>query len=312
MVHSDDIDEHALAQANWSLQYDQLSHGRFAGNLNHVQLPGVRLVFEAMSCAVRQVGSLGYGSYGFAMTLDQPGEAIFNGQRLSKQSIMIGRSEELDLSSPPDFSMIGIVVDGELLSALWERMYQKPASSWLDHQIVVSANHEVVNDLRATHMGVIDRINASPDILHDALATLQMRDAILMEWIEAIPSRVDISEIKSVDARKRVVKRACEMMLEQRDQPMTVLSLCSRIGASPRKLDYCFQDILGISPVKYLRAVRLNGVRRDLKNNMDLRTGVTDIAVRWGFWHFGNFSYLYKRQFGELPSETLRQTRLVQ
>ena len=132
-----------------------------------------------------------------------------------------------------------------------------------------------------------------------------MRDAILIDWIEAIPARVDTSELKSVELRKRVVHRACEMMLAQPNQPATILQLCSRIGATPRKLEYCFRDVLGISPAKYLRAVRLNGVRRDLK----LATSVQDVAAHWGFWHFGDFSAEYRRQFGEPPSATLRRAR---
>jgi len=36
---------------------------------------------------------------------------------------------------------------------------------------------------------------------------------------------------------------------------------------------------------------------------------VQDIAVRWGFWHPSELSAEYKRQFGELPSQTLRDAR---
>jgi AraC-like DNA-binding protein len=34
---------------------------------------------------------------------------------------------------------------------------------------------------------------------------------------------------------------------------------------------------------------------------------VTTEALRWGFWHFGDFSRAYKSCFGELPSDTLRR-----
>lgn len=309
VVHSTDIDEHASAQSQWSLHYDQLSCGRFVGSLNHVQLPGLRLVHEASSCAVRQFGHIGEGNYGFAMSLDQPGEAFFNGQHLDHDSIMIGRSEELDLSSPAMFSLIGIVVDGELLAALWERMYQKRLAAWLDHQIVVQARPHMAHALRAAHLSVLARIRATPSVLQDPMAALQIRDSILIDWIEAIPARVDTAGLKSVEARKRVVQRACEMMLARPDQPTTILQLCSHIGATPRKLEYCFRDVLGISPVKYLRAVRLNGVRRDLKQPANATAGVHDVAARWGFWHLGEFSADYKRQFGELPSMTLRTAR---
>jgi hypothetical protein len=32
-----------------------------------------------------------------------------------------------------------------------------------------------------------------------------------------------------------------------------------------------------------------------------------DVANRWGFWHMGQFAADYKRQFGELPSATLKR-----
>jgi AraC family ethanolamine operon transcriptional activator len=43
----------------------------------------------------------------------------------------------------------------------------------------------------------------------------------------------------------------------------------------------------------------------------DAHTGVQDVAARWGFWHLGQFSLDYKRQFGELPSATLRAARQI-
>jgi AraC-like DNA-binding protein len=36
---------------------------------------------------------------------------------------------------------------------------------------------------------------------------------------------------------------------------------------------------------------------------------ITEAAAEWGFWHMGKFAADYRRQFGELPSETLRRTR---
>jgi AraC family ethanolamine operon transcriptional activator len=308
-VHSTDIDEHAGAQPQWSLHYEQLSSGRFAGDLVHVQLPGVRLVHEAANCATQQRGHIGQGHYGFAMALDQPGDAIFNGQRLDRDSLMIGRSEALDLSTPAGFGLIGLVVDRDLLNALWERMYQKPLSAWLEQQLVLQVQHPLADALRTTHIELLKRIANTPELLNDPAAVLQMRDAILIDWIEAIPPRVETAGLKTVEARKRVVRRACELMLARPDQPMSILQLCSQIGASPSKLEYCFRDILGITPAKYLRAVRLNGVRRELKSDTSADRGVHDIAARWGFWHLGEFSADYKRQFGELPSATLRRVR---
>jgi transcriptional regulator GlxA family with amidase domain len=56
-----------------------------------------------------------------------------------------------------------------------------------------------------------------------------------------------------------------------------------------------------------VRRTRLERVRLDL-----LTAGpgdsVTDIAMRWGFFHLGRFSSIYASHFGELPSATRRRS----
>jgi AraC family ethanolamine operon transcriptional activator len=301
-----DVDALADAQPLWHLRYEQLSAGPFAGHVQHAQLPGLRLVLEASDRALRQRGDLGLGSYGFAMPIRASGPAIFNGQRVEGDAIMVGRGDELDLCTPDSFGLIGAVVDGELLAPLWERMYQKPLARWLESQLVVPARPAAADALRALHLEAMARVQAADSPLREATALLQLRDAILIEWIEALPEAIDTSELPSATARKRLVDRACELMLSHPDEPLSMLEVCRRIGASRRKLNYCFQDVLGTSPVKYLRAVRLNGVRRELRAAAG---AVQDVAARWGFWHLGQFSLDYKRQFGELPSATLKLAR---
>lgn len=299
-----DIDTFAAAQPQWSLHYQQISSGRFAGQLRHVQLPGLRMVHERTSCATRQRGRLCSGHVGFAMPLGLSGHAAFNGQPLSGDSMMIGPSEELDLCLPAEAGLIGIVVDFALLAQLWEHMYRKPLSAWIERQLVVQAMPAPAEALRQEHLATMAGIAQRPELLADPDVALQLRDAILMEWIEAIPSRVDTDDLAVGEARKRMVDRACDLMLSQPETPMTILQVCDRIGASPRKLEYCFRSVLGISPAKYLRAARLDGVRRELSRGQS--ASVQDIAARWGFWHLGEFAAAYRRQFGELPSQTLR------
>ena len=92
------------------------------------------------------------------------------------------------------------------------------------------------------------------------------------------------------------------------DEPLTVEDLCRVLAVSRRTLQYSFQEVLQINPVSYLRAMRLNGVRRALKAADPARQSVQDIAARWGFWHLSHFANDYRRMFGELPSETLRSS----
>ena len=306
-VQTDDLDAHARAQPGWDLHYEQLSAGHFGGLVHHVQLPMARLVHERCSVAVRQRGQFGPGSYGFAIALETTEPAIFNGQKVERDAIMLGRNGELDLCTPAGYALIAVVVDGALLVPLWERLYGKPPSAWMESHLVVPARPAVADALRGLHRRAMDDAAAwlvdSRAAHADDTAARQLRDALLIEWFEALPESVDASALPSALARKRLVDRACELMLSHTDEPLSMLDVCRRVGACRRKLNYCFQEALGTSPVKYLRAVRLNGVRRELLAGA---TSVQDAAARWGFWHLGQFSREYKAQFGELPSLTLR------
>jgi len=51
----------------------------------------------------------------------------------------------------------------------------------------------------------------------------------------------------------------------------------------------------------------LLGIRQGLRVGTNASTTVTKEALRWGFWHFGDFSRAYKDCFGELPLDTLRR-----
>jgi AraC family ethanolamine operon transcriptional activator len=303
-VFSHDVDEFASAQPNWSLHYEQLSGGRFEGRLQHVQLPGMRMVLEASNQALWQRGQLGTRHIGLAMPLGMSGHGTFNGQVLGTDTIMIGRSEELDLCLPAGGAMIGIVVDAELLDNLWQQLYQKRMSSWIDRQVVVEARPGLADVVRSIHRRIMADVEAAPQLLKDPSVLMQMRDAVLIEWIEALPTRITVDGLDSGEARKRVVDRARELMRSRQDAPLSILQVCERVGASPSKLEHCFRSVLGISPAKYLRASRLNGVRRELRQAPSAT--VQDIAARWGFWHMGEFASAYRRQFGELPSQTLR------
>lgn len=301
-----DVDAYASGQSGWHLECDMLSGGSFDGFLDHVQLPGLRLVRESANRALRQRGEMNPACCGFALSARQDGEARFSGQRLDTESAMIGRCDELDLCSPPGFELMGIVVDNALLQSLTERLYDREPPAWLAQRVVLHFDAATMQRLHRVLLDAFDALDAAPGLEEDRAATLQLRDEVLLAWLDALPEEVDLRELRSIEARRRVVRRACEFMMARPDEPLSMLDVCSRIGASQRKLNYCFQETLGLSPARYLRALRLNGARRELKHPRPQAACVQDIATHWGFWHLSQFATDYKRQFGELPSQTLQ------
>lgn len=104
------------------------------------------------------------------------------------------------------------------------------------------------------------------------------------------------------------VKRAEEYIDAHADQPISVIELAEHAGVSTRALYAGFQNFRGVSPMAFLKSVRLERVRKELLAASPERDTVTELAMRWGFTHLGHFTADYKRRFGEAPSETLRRS----
>jgi AraC-like DNA-binding protein len=108
-------------------------------------------------------------------------------------------------------------------------------------------------------------------------------------------------------AHSRVVQAVEDYALTHTAERLYVTDLCEAAGVSERTLQYAFKEVMGMTPVAYLTRLRLHRVRRGLRATTHRSTTVTAEALRWGFWHFGEFSRTYKACFAELPSETLRR-----
>lgn len=105
----------------------------------------------------------------------------------------------------------------------------------------------------------------------------------------------------------RHVRRAEEYIRSHAAEMLTLEQISDVVGCSVRTLTDGFRKARGTTPMSFLRQVRLEGARDDLRRGAAPGC-VSDIALRWGFTHLGRFAADYRRHFGESPSATLRQS----
>jgi len=76
-------------------------------------------------------------------------------------------------------------------------------------------------------------------------------------------------------------------------------------GVSARSLQNGFQSFRGVTPMGFLRSLRLKKAHHTLLIADPTVSTVTEIALLCGFTHMGEFGTAYKRTFGVLPRQTL-------
>ncbi|MGC7101859.1 AraC family transcriptional regulator [Amycolatopsis lurida] len=108
-------------------------------------------------------------------------------------------------------------------------------------------------------------------------------------------------------APSRAVGIALEWIESQPKYAHTTASLAREADVGERSLQLGFRKHLEMSPMEYLREVRLRRVRDQLRAAQPDAVTVTEVAAEWGFLHPGHFAARYQERFGEKPSETLRR-----
>ncbi|WP_237642594.1 AraC family transcriptional regulator [Stenotrophomonas panacihumi] len=109
-----------------------------------------------------------------------------------------------------------------------------------------------------------------------------------------------------------ILRRAEEFMRMNLRHNIYMNEICDAAGVSERALRYAFDDLLGISPNRYLSMLRLCAACRGLSSADAGRKSVKAIALSCGLWDLSRFAENYRRVFGELPRDTLMRRSGVQ
>jgi AraC-like DNA-binding protein len=107
------------------------------------------------------------------------------------------------------------------------------------------------------------------------------------------------------DAHPATLRRAIAYIDEHAQEDITLADIADAACVSIRAVQFAFRRHLDITPMAYLRRVRLSHAHHDLVAADPARTTVTQIASRWGFPTPSRFTTLYRQAHGVTPSYTL-------
>ena len=89
-------------------------------------------------------------------------------------------------------------------------------------------------------------------------------------------------------------------------RPWTMTGLAVDAGINVRVLQQCWRRHHDVTPMDYLRDVRLTHAHRDLPDHAPGETTVSATAFNWGFTQPTRFMARYTRRYALPPHQTLR------
>ncbi len=212
---------------------------------------------------------------------------------------------------PPDqgFRTLCSAGNDQVLLPMRRRRVERIAAALLDQpdQAPLSDDHIraiVRPDAEAIEVFVTSLVlNSSSSELITARMRRHVEDTAIEAALMTMPSfRESIPQNRR--APSRAVQRAMDFMMANLADPMTLTQIAAQAHVSPRALQSAFSQQTGATPMRWLRARRLDRARRLLIGVGGPSMRVTDAALAVGFLHLGYFARRYAERFGETPSTT--------
>jgi AraC family ethanolamine operon transcriptional activator len=302
-----EVDVHARNLDAWDQDYLQTSPGVFQGQVRELFDGPLQTFEEVANCATSQHCRPWEGGVWLGLSVrDKPDGLRFMGRAVGGHELMISDgSEAFDLQVPAGHGLYGLVFDpSELMDHVRHRDQADTSPAHSPgvrlQTLTPTQRFRLVGLLRE----VLRSLEADPGVLTHEASRRGLREALLSVLGDTLMPNEQADAITPRQQRRQdVVRRVRDLVHDQPHHGLGVEALCAQLHITRRTLQNCFQDSLGISPASYLRLVRLNAVRRELRSSPAEQT-IGDLAARWGFWHMGHFSHDYKALFGETPSNT--------
>lgn len=299
-----DLDRAAACVRGWKARVTPLGRGPVRGAICETVRPSVRLIRLVTDTSVALE----------ALPLAAHPDAFFHVGAISAPSLWQGLSVRHDLLMLEEGEVASSFVLPAGCELLVARLDRKRVESVL--RALGGADTEPVQrrtqlrtqtaqtlvELRAHIRALLwydgldegKRIASAEDELYERVAS--------MLAVPAMP--VDLPP----ETRRRALRRAREYIEARAGERFSLSHLCIASECSERTLRTAFRECYGTTPMAFVKKLRLQGLRRDLRDASS-HTTVLNLALRWGFWHMGHLGRDYGSMFGETPSETLHGAR---
>ncbi|USD39480.1 helix-turn-helix domain-containing protein [Ferrimonas sp. SCSIO 43195] len=309
-ISTSDIAALAQFQPNKNRYYTQLQSGVLAASYQEVNLGQVQIFRESLTTGARIQAAPARVWLPFAAILPHSGEYRFCGREGQAGTLIQASGGEWDICFKERLDYVSTALDRQAFSTSLQRLTgEELPQDWclsLQRRTDATALSRYTDGIAS----LLHRIHSQPQLLSQPQAQKLLGANVLELVLAVMMPAMPLTPPNCSKPRRRLgVKRVIDYLQAHAARLPTIPELCQVAELSERSLEYGFRDELGMTPVRYLRMVRLNGARCDLLRRRGQPTSVAEVALTWGFMEFGRFAGEYRKLFHELPSQTLKQDK---
>jgi AraC-like DNA-binding protein len=225
---------------------------------------------------------------------------------IPKDGITVFPSDtDMKASSHAGFCGNGMHFSKDFMVNLAEQVYRRPLDSLIPAVGIYLPDVVKLGALRAELLKWQQLVEFGADSRSEIISRREesLALAVFDALYDTSPSRDD----KFSDSDYSV-NRALEVINSNELENILASELCKYAGCSQRTLEKSFLKRFSVTPKKYIKCLRMAGVRRSLTQfDTQGSASIIELAGIHGFWHMGQFAADYRSIYGELPSESLKR-----
>ena len=261
------------------IEHYQLEAGSFYGELTQIISDPVIISTHSMDLPMLQCGIGRKGYISFLIPGDMTQDVSWRKYRLTGKQIGILKSEGLHFGiTPRNFFATPVSLRNEYFAELiqkhgyddkmYDLVHQAEAIE-LDQEDAFRIQQMVISLCRATKLDHYLMSVELPKLILKSISNIA----------EALPEQV-------VNSRNSMISNILAYIQDNLEHKITTLDIASALDLSERNLRYLFNDLIGVSPMKYIKLIKLNKVRKEIKDARD-NGMIYLIANKWGFINSG-------------------------
>ena len=302
--HYSDLSDLDAALRGWQIDNLQLEAGKLDATVLQVHHPRFILTRGVYNRKIDQHGAAPAGYRTFGITIGGDGSAQWCGRKVDDSTVLVfGADREFCAARPADTILYTLAIREQDLELCSEMIgYSVDDELHRNQNLAVACDPRMTKALRQRFNLLCEAIQAHPRMTQSNAAVDELVMNLPATLLMALATSKGRARKSLPPLKHSALERARSYIAAHGNQHISMKDLC-RVGhATWETVNSAFLEYYGITARNYLMAVRMNGVRKALRDNP--RRPIAEVAAKWGFRQLDQFTKQYTRQFGEAPSET--------
>ena len=298
----EEVDDHPH---QWKTDFRALRPGQNHFSMQETLTPSVAIRTGVFSGPVVQRGEVPRGKRTYSFLLNEVEKHCFRSQLIDRSKLMVfGKNCEVDATSSSPASICTVTVDTTYLE---HRSADWGADINIDSGGVTQLGKEVRLQLEVT-INELARLQRMTGPLYP-LEQLRLQENIVDILLDVLGTQTP--EFINPKNGYRMVQKALNFMEGNIKRPIKLSEVTSELGISTRTLQLEFKKYLNASPKQAINQLRLASLRKSIRAGFHAHSSVSEFAFDHGYWHLSQLAQDYFQAFGELPSQTLLESKKI-